>query len=62
MIISIPPKFAVSEIVGCIKGKSAIAIARESGSHKLMVNLWVRDYVKNQEQLDGLGAEENGEF
>jgi putative transposase len=28
MLISIPPKFAVSQIVGFIKGKSAIHIAR----------------------------------
>jgi putative transposase len=29
MLISIPPKYAVSSIVGYIKGKSAIAIARQ---------------------------------
>ena len=29
MLISIPPKYAVSKIVGFIKGKSAIHIARE---------------------------------
>ena len=28
MIISIPPKYAVSQVVGFIKGKSAIHIAR----------------------------------
>jgi putative transposase len=28
MLIAIPPKYAVSEVVGYIKGKSAIAIAR----------------------------------
>jgi putative transposase len=28
MLISIPPKYAVSDIVGFIKGKSAISIAR----------------------------------
>src|SRR5215471_2097452 len=28
MIISIPPKYAVSEIIGFLKGKSAIAVAR----------------------------------
>ena len=29
MLISIPPKYAVSQVVGFIKGKSAIHIARE---------------------------------
>jgi putative transposase len=29
MLISIPPKHAVSQVVGFIKGKSAIHIARE---------------------------------
>ena len=29
MLISIPPKYAVSAIVGYIKGKNAIAIARQ---------------------------------
>jgi putative transposase len=28
MLIEIPPKYAVSEIVGYLKGKSAIAVAR----------------------------------
>ena len=29
MLISIPPKYAVSQVVGFIKGKSAIHVARE---------------------------------
>ena len=31
MCLSIPPKLAVSNVVGCIKGKSAIMIARKFG-------------------------------
>jgi putative transposase len=31
MLISIPPKYAVSQIVGFMKGKSAISIARTYG-------------------------------
>lgn len=31
MLISIPPKYAVAEVIGYIKGKSAIAIARQFG-------------------------------
>lgn len=29
MLISIPPKYSVAEVVGYIKGKSAIAVARQ---------------------------------
>jgi putative transposase len=29
MLVSIPPKYSVSQVVGYIKGKSAIQIARE---------------------------------
>ena len=32
MMISIPPKYAVAQVVGYIKGKSAIHIARTSGN------------------------------
>ena len=31
MVISIPPKYSVSAVIGYIKGKSAIAIARDFG-------------------------------
>ena len=34
MLLSIPPKYAVSEVVGYIKGKSAIHMARTYGEHK----------------------------
>ena len=34
LMISIPPKFAVSEVVGFIKGKSAIHLARVYGERK----------------------------
>lgn len=48
MIISIPPKYAVSEIIGYIKGKSAIAIARQFGGRKRNFNgerFWARGYA-----------------
>lgn len=51
MLISIPPKLAVSDVIGYMKGKSAIAIARQ-----------LRSYIKNQEQLDSKGYDEQGEF
>ena len=34
MLVSIPPKYAVSQVVGYIKGKSAIHIARTYGGHR----------------------------
>jgi hypothetical protein len=35
MLISIPPKYTVSQVVGFIKGKSAIYIARVYGEKKI---------------------------
>jgi len=34
MLISIPPKYSVSQVIGYIKGKSAIHIARTYGDRK----------------------------
>ena len=66
--------------MGFIKGKSAIAVARQFGGKKRSFNgerFWakgyavstvgfnkdqIRAYVKNQEQLDGLGFDETGSF
>ena len=80
MLIEIPPKYAVSEVVGYIKGKSAIAVARQFSGRKRNINgekLWARGYavstigfeesqikryIQNQEQLDGKGSDEEGEF
>ena len=78
MILSISPKYAVCEIVGYLKGKSAIAVARQFGGRKRNFNgenFWargyavstvgyelekIREYVKNQEQLDEQGFDEDG--
>ena len=80
MMIQIPPKMAVSEVIGYLKGKSAITVARQFGGRQRKFNgekLWARgyvvstvgfekekvqDYVRNQEQLEGLGSKEKGEF
>ncbi len=48
MLIQVPPKYAVSEIVGYIKGKSAIAIARQFSGRKRNFNgenFWARGYA-----------------
>ena len=47
MMLSIPPKFAVSHVVGFIKGKSAIHIARRfDGRQRNFVghHFWARGY------------------
>jgi putative transposase len=47
VLIAIPPKYAVSQVVGFIKGKSAIAIARNyMGQQKNYAgqNFWARGY------------------
>ena len=47
MMISIPPKYAVSQVVGFIKGKSAIHIARVYAGRKrnyVGQNFWARGY------------------
>ena len=80
MLISIPPKHSVAEVVGYIKGKSAIAVARQFGGKQRNFSgerFWargyavstvgfevekIREYVANQEQLDGLGSDESGIF
>ena len=48
MCIEIPPKFAVASIVGFLKGKSAIAIAREfTGKDRNFTgeHFWARGYA-----------------
>ena len=47
MLISIPPKYAVSQVIGFIKGKSAIYIARNFTGHKMNFGgqkFWARGY------------------
>ena len=48
MLISIPPKYAVSEVIGYLKGKSAIAVARQFAGRKRNFNgekFWARGYA-----------------
>ena len=47
MMLSIPPKYAVSQVVGYIKGKSAIHLARVYGGQKrnfVGQHFWARGY------------------
>ena len=48
MLIKIPPKYSVAEVVGYLKGKSAIAVARQFGGRQRNFNgerLWARGYA-----------------
>ena len=47
MMLAIPPKYAVSQVVGYIKGKSAIHLARVYGERKrnfVGQHFWARGY------------------
>jgi putative transposase len=47
MLISIPPKYSVSQVIGYIKGKSAIHLARVYGEKKrnfVGQHFWARGY------------------
>ena len=57
MCISIPPKYAVSEVIGYLKGKSAIAVARQFAGRKTNFSgehFWSRGYA-----VSTVGFEEN---
>ena len=48
MCITIPPKYAVAQVIGYLKGKSAIAVARQFGGRKQNFSgesLWARGYA-----------------
>ena len=47
MLISIPPKYSVAQVIGFIKGKSAIHIARNFMGHRknfIGQHFWARGY------------------
>jgi putative transposase len=47
MLIAIPPRYAVAQVVGFMKGKSAIHLARVYGERKrnfLLQHFWARGY------------------
>jgi putative transposase len=55
MLMSIPPKYSVAQVVGYIKGKSAIQIARRyMGKLRNFVgeNFWARGYFVSTVGLD----------
>ena len=47
MCIAIPPKYPVASVIGFLKGKSAMAVARLSGKERNFTgeHLWARGYA-----------------
>ena len=61
MLISIPPKYAVAQVIGFIKGKSAIHIARTYGGRKknfVGEHFWARGYYVSTAGKDEEAARE----
>ena len=59
MLLSIPPKYAVSQVVGFIKGKSAIHVARVYGERRrnfVGQHFWARGFFVNT-----VGRDEGGD-
>jgi len=54
MLVSIPPKYSVAQVVGYVKGKSAIWVARSMGRYRnfLGQNFWARGYCVSTIGLD----------
>jgi putative transposase len=54
VLISVPPKYAVAQVIGFIKGKSAIYVARTSGRRRNFAgqSFWARGYCVSTVGLD----------
>ncbi len=55
MMIAIPPKYAVSQVIGYLKGKSAIHIARAYGGRQKNFSgehFWARGYYVSTVGID----------
>jgi putative transposase len=67
MCILIPPKLAVASVIGFLKGKSAIGVARLQGKERNIVgeHFWARGYAVstvgfNEEQIRRYIREQDG--
>src|SRR5271157_4217150 len=63
MMISIPPKYAVAQVIGFIKGKSAIHLARVYGGRKqnfVGQSFWARGYFVSNRLPRGRTYVRNG--
>jgi putative transposase len=56
MLVQIPPKYAVPEVIGYLKGKSAVAVARQFSGRKKDFNgesFWARGYAVSTVGFEG---------
>ena len=67
MCIAIPPKYSVASVIGFLKGKSAIAIARLQGKERNFAGeqFWARGYAVstigfNEEEIRRYIREQDG--
>ena len=60
VLLSVPPKYAVAQVIGFIKGKSAIYVARMAGRKRNFVgeNFWARGYMVSTIGLDEAATRE----
>jgi putative transposase len=54
VVLSVPPKYSVSQVVGYMKGKSAIWVAKTSRRNRNFVgqHFWARGYYVSTVDLD----------
>ena len=55
MLISSPPKYSVSSVIGYIKGKSALFVARQHNGRRRNFggeNFWARSFYVSTVELD----------
>ena len=67
MCVAIPPKYSVASVIGFLKGKSAIAIARLQGKERNFAGeqFWARGYAVstvgfNEEEIRRYIREQDG--
>ncbi len=60
VLVSIPPKYSVAQVVGYVKGKSAIWVARMMGRQRnfLGQHFWARGYCVSTIGLDEVTIQE----
>ena len=55
MLIEVPPKYSIAQVIGYIKGKSALYVARKYGERKRYFSgqhMWARGYFVSTVGLD----------
>ena len=58
LAVSIPPKYSVSNVIGYLKGKSAILLHQEEGA-KYCKKYWKKNFWSRGYYVSTLGLDEN---